>query len=100
MRIRHVLTYLFLCVCVLVHAQLDAPVSYSSEDSVVMLGDGTAILHGKGVIHYKTMELDADYIRMRSDSSTIYATGVYDTLNDEWKGKPVFKDGKDSYESG
>ena len=100
MRIRQVLTYLFLCVCVLAQAQLDAPVSYSSEDSVVMLGDGTAILHGKGVLNYKTMELDAEYIRMRSDSSTIYAVGVYDSLRDEWIGKPVFKEGKDSYESG
>ena len=67
---------------------------------MVMLGDGTAFLHGKGVINYKTMELDAEFIRMKSDSSTIYAVGVYDSLRDEWVGKPVFKDGKDSYESG
>ena len=99
-KIRHVLTYLFLCVCVLAQAQLDAPVTYSSEDSVVMLGDGTAFLHGKGVLHYKTMELDAEFIRVKSDSSTIYAVGVYDTVTEEWKGKPVFKDGNDSYESG
>lgn len=98
--IRRVLTSMFLCVCALAQAQLDAPVSYSSSDSMVMLGDGTAFLHGKGVINYKTMELDAEFIRMKSDSSTIYAVGVYDTLREEWVGKPVFKDGKDSYESG
>ena len=100
MHIRQVLTYLFLFVCAVAQAQLDAPVSYSSQDSVVMLGDGTAFLHGKGVINYKTMELDAEYIRVKSDSSTIYAIGVYDSLADEWIGKPVFKDGNDSYESG
>ncbi len=100
MHIRQVLTYLFLFVCAFAQAQLDAPVSYSSQDSVVMLGDGTAFLHGKGVINYKTMELDAEYIRVKSDSSTIYAIGVYDSLADEWIGKPVFKDGNDSYESG
>ncbi|MBR4520095.1 MAG: LPS-assembly protein LptD [Paludibacteraceae bacterium] len=100
MHIRRVLTSMFLCVCALAQAQLDAPVSYSSSDSMVMLGDGTAFLHGKGVINYKTMELDAEFIRMKSDSSTIYAVGVYDTLREEWVGKPVFKDGKDSYESG
>lgn len=94
------MTYLFLFVCAFAQAQLDAPVSYSSQDSVVMLGDGTAFLHGKGVINYKTMELDAEYIRVKSDSSTIYAIGVYDSLADEWIGKPVFKDGNDSYESG
>ena len=100
MHIRQVLTYLFLFVCAFAQAQLDAPVSYSSQDSVVMLGDGTAFLHGKGVINYKTMELDAEYIRVKSDSSTIYAIGVYDSVADEWIGKPVFKDGNDSYESG
>ena len=100
MHIRHVLTSVLLFVCAFAQAQLDAPVSYSSADSVVMLGDGTAFLHGKGVLNYKTMELDAEFIRMRSDSSTIYAVGVYDTLSEEWVGKPVFKDGKDSYESG
>ena len=100
MHIRQVLTYLFLFVCAFAQAQLDAPVSYSSQDSVVMLGDGTAFLHGKGIINYKTMELDAEYIRVKSDSSTIYAIGVYDSLADEWIGKPVFKDGNDSYESG
>lgn len=98
--IRRLLTYLLLLVCAYAQAQLDAPVSYSSGDSLVMLGDGTAFLHGKGVVQYKSMELDADFIRVRSDSSTIYAIGVYDTLAEEWRGKPVFKDGKDSYESG
>lgn len=98
--IRRLLTYLLLCVCVYTQAQLDAPVSYSSNDSLVMLGDGTAFLHGKSVVQYKTMELDAEYIRVRSDSSTIFAVGVYDSLRDEWVGKPVFKEGKDSYESG
>ena len=65
-----------------------------------MLSDGTAFLHGSGVVEYKTMELDAEFIRIKSDSSTIYAIGVYDSTRDEWKGKPVFKDGNDSYESG
>lgn len=98
--IRRLLTYLLIFVCALAQAQIDAPVTYSSNDSLVMLGDGTAFLHGKSVVQYKTMELDAEFIRVRSDSSTIYAVGVYDSLRDEWIGKPVFKEGKDSYESG
>ena len=94
------MTYLLLCVCAYAQAQLEAPVAYSSNDSLVMLGDGTAFLHGKSKVEYKTMQLDAEFIRVRSDSSTIFAVGVYDTLSQEWIGKPVFKDGKDSYESG
>ena len=36
---------------------------------------------------------------MNIDSSQIYARGVYDTLEGEWIGKPVFKDGKDEYQT-
>lgn len=100
MRIREVLTYVLLSAGVTAFAQLNSPVSYSSNDSLVMLGDGTAFLHGSSVVKYEKMELNAEFIRVKSDSSTIYAVGVYDTLRDEWKGKPVFKEGKDSYESG
>ena len=78
---------------------LSAPVHYQSSDSMVMMANGTAYLHGKGELKYEKMELTSDYIRMNIDSSLIYARGVYDSLEYEWKGKPVFKDGKDSYET-
>ncbi len=78
---------------------LTAPVHYQSNDSMVMMANGTAYLHGKGELKYESMELQSDYIRMNLDSSLIYARGVYDSLDYEWKGKPVFKDGKDSYET-
>ena len=76
---------------------LAAPVHYQSADSMIMMANGTAYLHGKGELKYQNMELEAEYVRMNIDSSQIYARGVYDSLNYEWKGKPVFKDGKDSY---
>ena len=75
MRIREVLTYVLLSAGVTAFAQLNSPVSYSSNDSLVMLGDGTAFLHGSSVVKYEKMELDAEYIRIKSDSSTIYAVG-------------------------
>ena len=78
---------------------LTAPVHYQSNDSMVMMANGTAYLHGKGELKYESMELQSDYIRMNIDSSLIYAHGVYDSLDYEWKGKPVFKDGKDTYET-
>ena len=64
-----------------------------------MLGNGNAFLHGKGTINYQEMELQSDYIRCNMDSNIIYASGVYDSINDELKGKPIFKDKKDQYES-
>ena len=78
---------------------IDAPIDYKANDSIVLLGNGTAFLHGQGNVKYKTMDLTADFIRAKMDSSTIYAAGVYDSIEDETKGLPVFKDGEKSYES-
>ena len=66
---------------------------------MVMTGNGTAYLHGKSELKYESMELNSEYIRMNLDSSLIYARGVWDSVEYEWRGKPVFKDGKDSYET-
>lgn len=78
---------------------LAAPVHYQSKDSMVMMANGTAYLHGSGELKYEKMELESEYIRMNLDSNQIYARGVYDSINSEWKGKPVFKDGKDTYQT-
>ena len=78
---------------------LKSPIHYQASDSMVMMADGTAFLHGKGEMKYERMELTSEYIRMNMDSSQIYAAGVYDTTENEWKGKPVFMDGNDSYET-
>ena len=80
-------------------SSLNGPVHYQASDSMIMLGNGTAFLHGNGDLKYETMELKSEYIRMNMDSSLIYARGVYDSLNYEWKGRPVFSEGKESYET-
>ena len=74
-----------------------SPIPYSSNDSMVVHKDGRAFLFGQGNIKFEGMELQSEYIRMNMDSNTIYATGRYDSINDEWIGRPVFKDDKDSY---
>lgn len=85
---------------VMVYGQkLAHPVAYSAQDSMVMKSDGTATLHGNSTVKYETMDLESEFIRFHMDSSLLYATGVYDSINEEWRGKPVFKEGKDSYES-
>ena len=56
---------------------LNGPVHYQASDSMIMLGNGTAFLHGNGDLKYETMELKSEYIRMNMDSSLIYARGVY-----------------------
>ncbi len=79
--------------------KIAGPIHYQSNDSLVMLKNGTAFLHGESELQYQTMELKSEYIRVNLDSSQIYAHGVYDSLTYDWKGKPVFKEGKDSYET-
>ncbi len=98
----YLLLLLICCPLAAVYGQqgaIDAPVSYSSKDSVVMMGNGNAFLHGSGSIKYQDMELESEFIKCNLDSSTIYACGVLDTAENEWKGKPVFKDKRDQYES-
>ena len=78
---------------------IEARVEYTSTDSMVMTGKGVAYMYGKGEVKYQALELTADYIRVCLDSSTLYASGVLDTVVNEWRGLPVFKDVNESYES-
>ena len=98
---RHIITVHFLLCSMALWAEqeLTSPVHYHSNDSVIMLKNGTAFLHGSGELKYESMTLTSEFIRMNMDSSMIYACGVYDSLEYEWKGKPVFKDGKDEYQT-
>ncbi len=79
--------------------KIKAPIRYVANDSIVLLGNGTAHLYGNGKVDYETMELTSAYIRVKMDSNLVYASGMMDTTEQEVKGKPVFKDGKDSYQS-
>ena len=78
---------------------LDARIEYSSADSMKVTGKGIAYLYGSGELQYQNMNLTAEYIRMCMDSSTLYAAGVLDTIENEWVGRPVFSEGEDSYET-
>ncbi len=78
---------------------IEAPINYVAKDSIVLMGNGKAIMYGQGVVTYQTMELNADEIQMILDSSLVHAKGRYDSIAEEMAGKPVFKEGNDSYES-
>jgi len=78
---------------------LSSPVNYTAKDSIVLMGNGAAIMYGTGVVTFESMELDAEYIRMVLDSSLVHAKGRLDTIENEVIGKPVFKDGEESFES-
>lgn len=78
---------------------LDAPVDFSSEDSLVYdAGLRRAYLYGSSNVKYQNMDLKSDRIQMSLDSSIVHATGTADTTG-KIDGKPVFVMGQDTYES-
>ena len=78
--------------------KIDAEIQYSAKDSIVFLANGTGFLFGEGDITYKKINLKADYIRVKMDSSTVYAKGVVDSLGTV-VGSPIFSEGETEYAS-
>ena len=78
---------------------LDAPVTFSSEDSMVYdAKTKVARLHGNSNVKYQNMDLSSDRIQMSLDSSLVRATGTADSTG-AISGTPVFTMGQDKYES-
>ena len=78
---------------------LEDPVAYEAKDSVIfMMGDKRAYLYGDAKVNYQNITLTAARIEMSMDSSLVHAYPVADSLG-VFKGKPVFKQGNDQYES-
>ncbi|MEI7502190.1 MAG: putative LPS assembly protein LptD [Paludibacter sp.] len=78
--------------------QIDAEIVYNAQDSIVFLGNGTGFLHGKSDITYKNINLKADFVRIKMDSSLIFAHGTLDSIGQK-VGEPVFKEGESEYAS-
>jgi lipopolysaccharide assembly outer membrane protein LptD (OstA) len=78
--------------------QIDAEIEYSAKDSIVFLGNGTGFLHGQSDIKYKNINLKADFVRIKMDSSIVYAHGTTDSVGTKI-GEPVFKEGESEYKS-
>lgn len=78
---------------------LDAPVTFSSEDSMVYDAKSkVARLYGNSNVKYLNMDLSSDRIQMSLDSSLVRATGTADSTG-AISGTPVFTMGQDKYES-
>ena len=78
---------------------LEDPVAYEAKDSIVFMMDSkNAYLYGKGKVDYQNITITSENITMNMDSSIVHAIGAVDSLGRLY-GKPVFKQGKDEYES-
>lgn len=77
--------------------QIDAKITYSAQDSIVLLGNGTGFLHGQTDIKYKNINLKkADFVRIKMDSSIVYARGRTDSVGKRID-EPVFAEGSTEY---
>ena len=78
---------------------IDSPVEYTANDSLTYdAASGLAHLYGESQVKYQNMDLQSDQIYMSLDSSLVHATGSQDTAGVKF-GTPVFKMGKDTYET-
>ncbi|MDE6098922.1 MAG: LPS-assembly protein LptD [Muribaculaceae bacterium] len=77
---------------------LDAPVEFSSADSMLIVRRDSAFMYGRGSVKYGDIKLDAAIIEMSLGDNTVYATGETDSLGDV-TGKPVFSEGGTDYEA-
>ena len=63
---------------------IEAPVTYTAKDSLVYYADTKrAFLFGNSNVKYENMDLTAEKINMRLDSSLVRATGAMDTVKKE-----------------
>lgn len=77
---------------------LDNPVDFSAEDSLVLIGRNMAYMFGASKVSYGKIKLDAEEIELDLDNSTVYAVGGVDSVG-EVIGTPVFDDNGTSYEA-
>ncbi len=77
---------------------LDAPVTISSADSMVMVGQNTVHVFGDSKVDYGDLKLNAAQVDLNLVRNEVYAIGRTDSAG-EIVGKPVFEQGGTQYES-
>lgn len=77
---------------------IDNVVTFSAKDSLVMIGQNNALMYGDGSVTYGDIKLNAGKILMEMDSTTVYAVGSTDSIDDS-SDHPIFSDRSGEYES-
>lgn len=79
---------------------IDAPVTYTAKDSITYeASTGLAHLYGSSTVKYENMNIESDQIYMNMDSSMVRAHGSKADSTGTVKGRPVYTQGSDKYES-
>jgi hypothetical protein len=79
---------------------LTDPVVYNAEDSTIYLLEGgmRVLLYGNAKVTFQDMEITADFIDFNMDTEIAFSRGTYDTVSQTTKGRPVFKQGSETFE--
>lgn len=77
---------------------LDEPVTFSSKDSMILVGRSNMYMYGDGEVVYGNLKLNAAQIDVNLDKSEVYAVGALDSVGDV-VGTPVFDEGGTTYET-
>lgn len=80
-------------------SDIETTVTYYGRDSIVTdLDTETVFIYGDASIKYGDIDLKADQIQFDQRNNLVTARGTKDTTG-KWIGRPVFKQGQDTYES-
>ena len=83
---------------VLDKVDLDAPVVFSSADSMIIVRRDSAYMYGNGSVTYGDLKLQAANIQLDLNTSTVYAVGTTDSTG-TIVGRPVFDEKDSEYEA-
>jgi len=75
------------------------PVYANAKDSIeIFQKDNIIKIYNSGELTYDKIDLKANFIQMDMNTNIVFAEGVPDDSTGELTGKPVFKEGTESYE--
>ena len=87
-------------IALLSKSSLELPAFSNAADSMISdFSNGRQLIYyyGPTSVKYQDVELTANYMEYDLKSGVVFAKGVYDTLNGEWVGRPVLKQGAQTY---
>jgi hypothetical protein len=77
---------------------IESTVKYTAKDSIQFdVTKKVARLYSKAVVNYGAMNMQADLITVDYGKNTVLANGRRDSIKNRTIGKPVFKQGADTY---
>ena len=81
-------------------SSLDEPAFSTARDSIIEVfenGQRKIFYYGDVTVKYQDMELKAERMDYDMAANTVHAYGVFDTLKQEWVGRPVMTQGSQKY---